>query len=106
MVNPKLTAIREKVGTDQRWAERAILAIYKNQTSEEQAIGDTKVHNSIGFTGTDGYILSSFATQLLRGRTLSEKQLTIAFKKMPKYAGQLCDIAGIPRTVKKSEIIA
>ena len=42
-----------------------------------------------GFNGTDANILSSFAEQLLKGRTLSAKQLAIAFKKLPKYSRQV-----------------
>lgn len=101
MINPELTKIKEKVATDARWTERAILAIYKLQTREEQAKGFTKVHNSVGFTGPDGEIFSSFAQWIKLHGHLTSKQLFIAQKKMPKYAGQLCDLAQIPRTVKK-----
>jgi hypothetical protein len=101
MTNPRLIEIKEKVATDPRWTERAILAIYKMQTREEQAKGVTKVHNGIGFTGPDGEIFSSFAQWIKLHGHLTPKQLFIAQKKMPKYAGQLCDIAEIPRTIKK-----
>lgn len=86
-------AIRSKVSTDQRWAERAILALYRRQTQSEQAARITNELNHIGFNGIDAEILSSFAEQLLRGRTLSHKQLAIAYRKLPKYAKQLLAIA-------------
>jgi hypothetical protein len=101
MINPKLLEFKEKVASDPRWTERAILAIFKLQTPEEQQHEQTVEHNNIGFTGADGEYLSSLAKQLLKGYHLSTKQLAIAQHKMPKYAGQLCDIAGIPRTIKK-----
>jgi hypothetical protein len=37
-------------------------------------------------------MLTSFAKQIARGRTLSEKQLSIAHRRLPKYAGQLAQI--------------
>jgi hypothetical protein len=37
--------------------------------------------------------MSSFSQQVLRGRTLSEKQMVIARRKMAKYAGQLAKVA-------------
>lgn len=85
--------IKAKVSTDPRWVTRAIVAIYNYQTSHEQVAERTEEHNGVGFNGADAEILSSFAKQILTGRTLSQKQLTIAFKKMPKYAGQLERIA-------------
>lgn len=81
--------IREKLGTDIRWATRGLLRIYDNQTDDEQRAEETKYWNNIGFTGADAHILSSFATQVLKGFSLSEKQQKILFKKMPKYSSQL-----------------
>lgn len=85
--------IMVKVSTDPKWIARAIVAIYQRQTSTEQMIGQTTDKNGIGFNGVDAFILSSFAQQIISGRTLSEKQLAIAFRKMPKYSGQLAKIA-------------
>lgn len=72
---------------------RAIIVLYTFQTKAEQEIGETTQHNGVGFNGTDGGILSSFAEQLNKGRKLSEKQMIIAKKKIVKYAGQLAKIA-------------
>jgi len=72
---------------------RGIVAIYKRQTQAEQAVGATKEDNGVGFTGVDASILSSFATQVLKGWTLSIKQKVIARKKMPKYWKQLAEVA-------------
>jgi hypothetical protein len=85
----RVAFIKEQVSVDARWAIRGLLRIYEDQTAEEQACGDTRVHNGVGFTGVDGEILSSFAEQIGKGRIMSEKQMKLIFKKMPKYAAQL-----------------
>lgn len=86
--------ISHKLGTSYQWAQRAISVLYSYQTAEEQEAGDTSLKNGAGFNGTDAFILSSFATQLEKGRNLSPKQLAIAFKKLPKYRKQI--LASIP----------
>lgn len=85
--------IKSKVSSDPRWATRAIAALYKRQTDDEQGMRITIERNGVGFNGVDAEILSSFAQQILRGRTLLYKQLAIAYKKLPKYAAQLASIA-------------
>lgn len=85
--------IRSKLESNITWVERALVALYKCQTEDEQAMGMTKYRNGRGFTAFDAEILSSFARQVDRGRPLSGKQLAIAAKKMPKYAKQLHRIA-------------
>lgn len=72
---------------------RALVAIYNNQTDEEQSSERTYYDNGIGFSGIDGEILSSFAKQLLKRGSLSEKQMVILRKKMKKYWKQLVAIA-------------
>ncbi len=89
----KTQFIRDNLERDVNWCLRGLVRIYEYQTAEEQATGDTREFNGVGFTGTDGVILSSFADQVNRGRTLSEKQLGILCRKMPKYARQLMNIA-------------
>jgi hypothetical protein len=79
------------LGKDAQWASRAITLLYSFQTVTEQEAQATAERNGAGFNGTDAFILSSFAEQLAKGRTLSPKQLAIAFRKLPKYAGQVVD---------------
>jgi hypothetical protein len=85
--------IKTKLLTDQRWLMRGIVAIFEKQTYDEQQTEQTKEHNGVGFTGVDAELMSSFAKQIKAGRTLTTKQLAFAQKKMPKYAGQLLQIA-------------
>jgi hypothetical protein len=79
------------LGKDAQWASRAITLLYSFQTETEQEAQATAIRNGCGFNGTDAFILSSFAEQIAKGRTLSPKQLAIAYKKLPKYAGQVVD---------------
>ena len=85
--------IKEKVTTDPRWTELAIVALYGKQTLSEQVSQQTVEHNSVGFNGCDAEILSSFAEWVLSGRRLTVKQLALAQKRIGKYSGQLTVIA-------------
>jgi hypothetical protein len=97
MNNVSKTQIKEfvktKLSTDPKWAQHALLKIFEFQTLEEQRSKDTIMNNGVGFTGTDGRILSSLASQLLKKRYLSDKQMAIVFKKMPKYWIQVIKIS-------------
>lgn len=81
--------IKDLLRTNDEALKRSILRIYDYQTRNEQLIERTEDANFVGFNGVDSFILSSFAVQLQSRKWLSEKQLVIARKKMPKYAGQL-----------------
>lgn len=103
----KIAAFKTRLATNPKWAIRGLLAIYANQTHDEQAQEATNKLNGIGFTGTDAKLLSSFAKQVQKKiawveskgwniqyeKMLSQKQFTILFKKMPKYARQLLGVA-------------
>jgi hypothetical protein len=96
MITPELLTkefIKTMLLSNSNWLYRGIVAIFNKQTAEEKAAETTKDDNGVGFNGVDAYMLSSFAKQIIQGRTLSPKQLAIARKKMPKYAGQLIQIA-------------
>ena len=81
--------IREKVTTNQRWLERAILAVYARQTTDEQNMEETRWANGRGFTGPDANMMSYWAKWIQSGKHLSGTHLTRAFKRIGKYAGQL-----------------
>jgi hypothetical protein len=85
--------VKAKLSSDPRWAKHALLKIYEFQTADEQASERTQDHNGIGFTGIDGEILSSFAKQLSYKGYLSPKQMTLVFKKIPKYWKQIIAIS-------------
>jgi hypothetical protein len=89
-----LEALQHKLRSDSRWAQRALLAIYRNQTEDEKVAADVKHHNSMGFRCMDSIILTSFANQLQTRGSLSPKQMSVVFKLMPKYARQLMKFHG------------
>jgi len=79
---------------------KCLLTIYDNQTQDEKQTEDTKHNNGVGFTGADGFILTSFAKQVITFNStpehlrpykqpLSYKQFNMVKEKMPKYAKQL-----------------
>ena len=93
--------IKQQLGSNSVWDLRALVKIYENQTSDEQAAGHTTEDNGIGFSGVDSNILSSFAVQVNNGRNLSIKQMNVLFKRMPRYHKQ---IIGLISADKLSEI--
>lgn len=95
MNNAKTTReyFESKINADQRWLERAILAIYERQTNDEQATEDSKYHNLRGFNGPDAKRMSYYAKWILGGKHLSRHHVDIARKRMKKYTGQLVVIA-------------
>lgn len=80
---------KDKLEHNQAWAIRGLMVVYANQTADEQANGTVHVHNGKGFVPTDAKILSSYAEQYKAKNSLSEKQVAVLYRKMPKYARQL-----------------
>lgn len=91
--NARKQYIASKIETCDNWLYKAILAIFKRQTQDEQSSDNTKHANQKGFNGADAYILSQYAKWIERHGRLSDKQKAVARKRMVKYAGQLVVIA-------------
>jgi hypothetical protein len=92
--NEALTKLQAKLAVDAKWAQRALLAIFKNQTEDEKTDSSVKYHNGMGFRAVDSYILTSFANQLQTRGFLTPKQMVIVLRKMPVYARQLMKFHG------------
>jgi hypothetical protein len=107
---PTVAEIRDMVAVREEAQNRALIAIYNGQTQQEKVSQTTVEDNGIGFSGVDAEILTSFAEQFLRRQFLSPKQRAILAKKMPKYAGQLWQIAvskkGVTATVVAAPVDA
>jgi hypothetical protein len=71
---------------------KGMIRIWEHQTAYEKKVKATTDHNNVGFTGVDGDIMCSFVDFYKKNGFLSQKQLTLARKKMRKYAGQLVKI--------------
>lgn len=95
--------VRGQLATPQ-WAVWGLMTIFAYQTADEQSADTTAEHNDVGFTGVDASLLSSFAKQWQKKNYLSEKQVALLLKKMPKYAVQLIshlESKGVTLTVDK-----
>ena len=74
--------------------ERALLALqrlYEFQLEDDRDEARGKHRNGRGFDRLDREILTFFAEQLLKNKSLSEKHMRIIFRRIPKYAGQLIE---------------
>lgn len=85
--------ILANIETKENWACNALMAVFKNQTSDEQTGHYTKHTNSKGFTKFDAELLTSFAHQYSSKNWLSRKQLKIVRRRIPKYWRQLLAFA-------------
>lgn len=88
-----VSMLKAQLATRPQQAIKGLMRIYANQTESEQSSGIVISNNGIGFVHVDSEILTSFAKQFEERGSLSEKQLAILYKKMPKYAGQLINAA-------------
>lgn len=92
-----MTWTKEKVHAlldgNSKAVERALVAIYKRQTSAEQASLSTTQANGIGFSAFDAEFCSNLAQKVERGWRLSPKQIAVARNKMKRYHRQLCEVA-------------
>jgi hypothetical protein len=84
--------IKQLLATNDAAVLKAMLRIFEYQTFYEQQAEHTQDYNGVGFSGVDGEILSSFTKQFQTRGFLSPKQMTIARKRMQKYANQLLAI--------------
>jgi len=85
----KVAYIKFQLSSNPVWALKGLVKIYNLQTADEKASGTTNNLNSVGFSGCDAEILSSFAVQYLKWNRLSPKQMTLIHKKMPRYHKQI-----------------
>lgn len=85
--------LKKMLSSSEKWATNALVKILANQTADEVQSEHTINYNGIGFTGTDGHILTSLALQFKRRGSLSPKQMAIVLKKMPKYWKQILQIS-------------
>ena len=72
---------------------RAVLAIYRRQTYDEQATQATKETNYQGFCAHDASTMSMYAQQILQYGGLTVGQIKIARTRMVRYSRQLAEIA-------------
>lgn len=91
-IKAKTAFLREAIATRTDYAMFALTFIFDRQTEDEKQAADVRWHNTVGFSGVDGEILTSFAIQYLKKGSLSDKQMAMCHKKLTKYAVQILDI--------------
>jgi hypothetical protein len=79
---------------------RALVALLQRQTKDEQATNDTRVWNSVGFSGADAKSGTLTAKSFLKRNALEDWQIQKwtkpsknGYPRLCKYAAQLNDIA-------------
>lgn len=97
--------LKIKLGTDARWATRALVRIAQEQTDEELTKEQTRDHNNVGFRPCDAYILTRMAEAKRRFNKLTPKQEAFVMRKMPVYARQLIRLAGLEPIRKALETV-
>lgn len=89
--------LKKLLTTNRKAVIRALMIIYDNQTTDEQRAHSVRYNNSIGFTGVDGRILSSFVLFYKKNGFLTHKQLNVLYKKIPKYWKQILSVTNIEK---------
>ncbi len=85
--------IKELLDRSDLAVQKAVVAIYRFQTPDEQDCETTRYQNGMGYNAFDAEIMSSFAKWILSGKNLTVKQMAIARKKIKKYVRQLTSVA-------------
>ncbi len=89
--------IKTNISTNTSWTIRTLEVLYGRQTSDEQETKSTTHQNGRGFNGRDSEILTSFYLQVQKRKLynnpilLSDKQLSICQKLLPKYWRQVLE---------------
>lgn len=73
--------------------KRAVVAIYRRQTEDEQSSKETRYKNNRGFSAAHARIGSKLACQIISGKDLSTDELFAARVMMLKYVDQLGSVA-------------
>lgn len=85
--------IRELLLVNDEAVERAILAIFRNQTDDEKSARVTKYQNGRGFTAAHAKLGSYYARWLAAGNKFSGTHKAKARKMALRYVRQLCEIS-------------
>lgn len=86
-------SITRLLDNSDRAVERAILALYRRQTLDEQNSGNTTHRNGVGFSGAHAEVGTYYAKWILSGRQLTGRHLDRARKMTKHYVAQLLDEA-------------
>lgn len=91
--------VRERLLANDENVWRGTVMLYRRQTRAEQAHGQARERNGVGFNKRDARFMTSLAEQIIRNKErgyrylLTERQTDYARRIIWKYAGQLARIA-------------
>lgn len=85
--------IKYLVQTNDKVLYGALRKMYDMQTDEEKSLGNTHVHNGVGFNAYDAPLLSSIYKSLEQYGHLTNGQKETARDRLKKYSKQLTMIA-------------
>ena len=88
-VSEIVSSLRSQLAVNSRQALKALVTLFNRQTEDEQIAEHTRHMNFRGFNHNDAKILTSIAKQYIGGKILSERQMEVVMRLVPKYAGQL-----------------
>lgn len=83
--------VRILLASNDKAVERAIIALYRRQTLDEQNDGETRYSNGVGFSGAHANLGSYCARWILDGKSLSGPYLNRARIMVLHYVDQLMD---------------
>lgn len=99
--------IKDLIMKNNVMVERSLLILLARQTQDEQAFGEARTPNGMGFSKVHANFLTSLAKQVetnrynkVIGSRLSRKQLSYARKYLIKYANQLANYANYQQEIK------
>ena len=95
--------IQEKLTTDTRWVERALVVLHDRQTAEEQENQATHNRNGRGFNGRDAGYLSYCAEWVKKGNHISGKHAENCGKSLKKYWRQILEEIEVKQGVSQAE---
>lgn len=85
--------LQELLARNDLAVEKAVVAIYRNQTDEERQCLESMERNKRGFDKRDCNYFSCLAMDILNGHTLTDKELAYSRYKMKRYWKQLMQIS-------------
>lgn len=85
--------IINRISTNDRWVERAIVRLYRGQTDEEKQAENTYDHNDIGFNAVSAHVGTYMAKWILSGKRLDGKWMEKARKIALRHVKQLLAFA-------------
>lgn len=83
------TYLKDLVATNDKALKRAIVLIYNNQTEEEKNKEESLEDNLSGFSKIDAKEMGEIARKILKGRELTDGEISKSRNKMKKYWRQL-----------------